>query len=311
MLTLDHPGPLTQPRIVSVVTTPVAAMEHLAPSGTLAAELFRILADLNLTSGMAELIGGSLSSISYCVPARGDDGREVSYSEKRHQTLGQLIFGAATLGLRDGEQWMHSHCAWLTPEGRLQAGHLWPETGVGTPPPLAVVHGLPGVDLQSTDDPETLLPVFTPHASTATTPTEAAARLNRTVVARVCPNEDIGLAVEKICAENGFEHAVVRGGIGSLIGATFAPHNGITRARVDGPCTEVVTLVGHVTRTAEGIRSQLTCTLVDTQGVVHAGALVRGENPVAVTYELFVQEITLTAAPEPEPFSVTQQGEPS
>ncbi|WP_051973302.1 PPC domain-containing DNA-binding protein [Cryobacterium sp. MLB-32] len=307
MLTLDHPGPLTQPRILSVVTTPVAAMQLLTPNTVLAAELFRILADLNLTSGMAELIGGTLAPISYCVPARGDDGREVSYSEKRTETHGQLIFGAATLGLRDGEPWMHSHCVWLTPEGRLQAGHLWPETGVGSPPPLAVVQGLPGVDLESTDDPETRLPVFTPHAATETVLPAEDAGLNRTVVARVCPNEDISLAVEKICTENGFENAVVRGGIGSLIGATFAPHNGITRARVDGPCTEVVTLVGHVTRTAEGIRSQLTCTLVDTQGVVHAGALVRGENPVSVTYELFVQEITLTTSPLP----ATHLGEPS
>lgn len=306
MLTLDHRGPLTQPRILSVVTTPVAAMEHLSTGPTLAAELFRILSDLGLTSGMAELIGGSLSPISYCVPAPGDD-REVSYSEKRTETHGQLIFGAATLGLRGGEPWMHSHCVWLTPDGRLQAGHLWPETGVGSPPPLAVVQGLPGVDLESTDDPETMLPVFTPHAATDAVPPAPAPGLNRTVVARVCPNEDISLAVEKICAENGFENAVVRGGIGSLIGATFAPHNGITRARVDGPCTEVVTLVGHVTRTAEGIRSQLTCTLVDTQGVVHAGALVRGENPVSVTYELFVQEITLTTPALP----ATQQGEPS
>ncbi|MDH6238122.1 DNA-binding protein [Cryobacterium sp. CG_9.6] len=266
---------------------------------------------------MAELIGGSLAPISYCVPARGEDGREVSYSEKRSETHGQLIFGAATLGLRDGKQWMHSHCVWLTPEGRLQAGHLWPETGVGSLPPVAVVQGLPGVDLESTDDPETRLPVFTPHPSANTGRRSPATGLNRTVVARVCPNEDITLAVEKICAENGFDHAVVRGGIGSLIGATFMPYNGITREPVAGPCTEVVTLVGHVMRTADDIRSQLMCTLVDTQGVVHAGGLVRGENPVAVTYELFVQEITLTVSqhtdlPTDSPtLPATQQGEHS
>ena len=115
----------------------------------------------------------------------------------------------------------------------------------------------------------------------------------RTIVARVCPNEDLATAAEEICRKYGIANAVLRGGIGSLIGATFTDQNGSLR-RVPGPGTEVATLVGHIGAApgVEGsLRAELTCTLVDRHGRVHAGRLTRGANPVAVTYELFVQEI--------------------
>lgn len=115
----------------------------------------------------------------------------------------------------------------------------------------------------------------------------------RTIVARVCPNEDLAAAVEEICRQYGIANAVLRGGIGSLIGATFTNPDGTAR-RVEGPGTEVATLVGHVATPlgATGMpQAEMTCTLVDKHGHVHAGRLTRGENPVAVTYELSIQEI--------------------
>lgn len=307
MLTLEHPGPPTFPRIISLVTTPVAALGALAPGRTLADELFRLLAGTGLTSGMAEFTGGSLEPISYCIPADGRDGCQVSYSEAQSLERGYLVFGTATLGTREGEPWMHSHCVWLTARGDLRSGHLWPATAVGFPAPVALVQGLPGVELTSDDDPETRMPVFTPRTADAEHRKTAMEIMNhtngpevgrgstgRTVVARVCPNEDLTTAVEEICHQYGIKQAILRGGIGSLIGATFTDFDGGTR-RVEGPGTEVATLVGHASaaseNTAAGVRAELTCTLVDKHGRVHAGLLARGENPVAVTYELFVQEV--------------------
>lgn len=116
---------------------------------------------------------------------------------------------------------------------------------------------------------------------------------SRTVVARVMPNEDITGSVTRICNENNFRAAVVRGGTGSLIGAVFEGDDGGPMRIVDGPATEVVTLVGHLMPDTDGTSSvHLSCSLVDKHGTVHAGRLVPGENPVSVTFELVVQEIS-------------------
>jgi len=296
MLTLTHPGPQTLPRVLAVETRAVVTRKVLAPGKRLIDELFLILTEQGLANGIAELSGGTFAHISYCVPEDGRGGKEVSYSETRHLGGARLILGAATLGSRDGKPFMHSHCVWQTREGKLRAGHLWPETLVGDPAPTAVVQGLPGVVLLNMDDPETLMPVFTPHLSkdrAVPQPQNVANFASRSIIARVCPNEDIGAAVEEICREFKIENAILRGGIGSLIGATFSGFEGGANRRVEGPGTEVATLVGHVTTNADGtFKTEISCTLVDKHGQVHAGQLVPGENPVAVTYDLFVEEIS-------------------
>lgn len=121
---------------------------------------------------------------------------------------------------------------------------------------------------------------------------------HRTVMARVLPNEDITQAVERICNDNEFATAIVRGGTGSLVGAVFEPHHGGPPTRVDGPATEVVTLVGHYALDERGRPGvHLSCSLVDKYGNVHAGRLIPGANQVSVTFELVVQEIDPTNLP--------------
>lgn len=275
---------------------------HLRPGQPLVDQLFDALSTLGALNGIAELSGGMLSTISYCVPADGAESRSVSYSATRTTHQAELVLGAATLGRRDGRPFVHSHCVWFNPEGLLQGGHLWPETQVGDRPPAVVVHALHDVDLVSADDPETLMPVFTPHLAkdrmmTPHRPDDPPR--SRSLIARICPNEDITTAVKTLCASAGISQAAIRGGIGSLIGATFAGGADRAARRVEGPGTEVATLVGHLTTDAAGTTDlTITCTLVDKFGQVHAGTLVPGENPVAVTYELLIQELTTTPSAE-------------
>ncbi len=306
MLTLVHPGPLTEPRLISFETAMSSVVVRLKPAEPLVDQLFDALHSLGARNGVAELSGGMLSTISYCVPADGTDKRSVSYSPTRTADHSELVLGAATLGTRDGMPFVHSHCVWLTAEGLLQGGHLWSETRIGQRPPVVVVHALHDVDLVSAMDPETLMPVFTPHLvkdrSMSPTSAENSFR-SRSVIARVCPNEDITTAVKDLCASTGIRQAAIRGGIGSLIGATFAGRADMASVRVAGPGTEVATLVGHLTTDSAGnVDLTLTCTLVDKFGQVHAGTLVPGENPVAVTYELLIQEIAPTPLPATMPY---------
>jgi predicted DNA-binding protein with PD1-like motif len=275
---------------------------RLLPGELLADQLFDALSTLGARHGIAELSGGTLSTISYCVPADGAESRSVSYSATRTAHQAELVLGAATLGTRDGRPFVHSHCVWLNPEGVLQGGHLWPETRVGHRAPAVVVHALYDVDLVSADDPETLMPVFTPHLTKDHVMLPRRSNdppRSRSIIARICPNEDITTAVRTLCASAGIRQAAIRGGIGSLIGATFAGGPDRAPRRVEGPGTEVATLVGHLTTDAAGTADlTITCTLVDKFGQVHAGTLVDGENPVAVTYELLLQELIPTPSPE-------------
>ncbi len=94
---------------------------------------------------------------------------------------------------------------------------------------------------------------------------------------RVKPNEDILRAVETIGVRNG----IVRGSLGSLIGACFDGGE-----RVDDHATEVLVREGHI---RDGTAA-LDLLVVGMRGEVHEGWLQRDENPVCITFDLFVED---------------------
>lgn len=294
MQKLLHPGVPKTPRIMSIPTVSQHSLQRLAAGKSVVDQLVEILAGMGTDSGYAELYSGTYEPVRYCVPLPGDGvSRTVSYSEARSLEHAELISGSATIGQRHGKPFMHCHSHWIAPDGENLGGHLWLETSPGADAPFASVYGIFGAEWQSDDDSETNMPVFTPYATKEKNMIDQvpdSARI-RSVVARVLPNEDITEAIAQVCAENGFSQAVVRAGLGSLIGATFIDRvTGETRT-VDGPGTEIISLQGHVRKEAGAYTGDLTCSLVDRHGVVHAGHLVPGKNPVAVTFELVIQEI--------------------
>jgi hypothetical protein len=74
--------------------------------------------------------------------------------------------------------------------------------------------------------------------------------------------------------------AIVRGSLGSLIGAHFTDG-----ARVEDHATEVLVQSGHV-HNGEAVMDML---VVDMEGHVRQGRLVRGDNPVCITFELVLE----------------------
>lgn len=292
--TLLHPGPALEPRVVSVPALSRGVVTRLVPGRTVLDHLAETLRAMGTDSGFAELYAGSLEPVNYCVPTAGDGVvRQVGFSASRRSAHGNLVSGSATVGLRDGRPFMHCHSFWTDPRHRRLGGHLWPETTAGPSAPYAAVYGIFGGAWTSADDPETNMPVFTPNSTKEKNMPDAAfdGGLVPTMVSRILPNEDITDAVGRVCAEAGYQSAVVRAGLGSLVGATFVDRATGRHRKVDGPGTEVVSLSGHVIRAHSGYDVTLTCTLVDRHGVVHAGELVPGENPVAVTFELVLQKI--------------------
>ncbi|GAA1323328.1 PPC domain-containing DNA-binding protein [Leucobacter albus] len=298
MLPLVHPGPKTEPRIIARPVHTKRAVRELSGGQPVIDQLHETLASLGADSGFAEIHGGNYAPLSYCIPDVATAEKALSFSETRGHDRAHLIYGSVTLGVRDDAPYMHSHCFWQAPSGALEGGHVWLETEGDTTPPVAIVTAVFGAQWQSTTDPETKMPVFTPEQP-ATRPERsdlmhaatAEGHPSDTIVARVLPNVDITEALLRVCREAGFERASVRAGLGSFVGATFVDRASGEHTVVDGPATEVIALVGDV-RTVDGeLTTRLSCTLVDRHGEIRAGELVPGENLVAATFELTVQRL--------------------
>ena len=103
------------------------------------------------------------------------------------------------------------------------------------------------------------------------------------LLAKVRPNEDIDLAIEEICRRQGLAAANVYG-IGSLNGVRFADGS-----KVDSYATEVLIQSGRVSNIDGRPHSKLVIDVVDMDGGIHSGELLRGDNPVCVTFELVIE----------------------
>jgi predicted DNA-binding protein with PD1-like motif len=276
------------PRVQTVTTRSAAVHARLSPGARLIDGLDEILASTDATCAQVEITGGILDRISYCVPAECADGSVVcTFSETREaRTPAQLLAGSVTVGFRNGARFMHCHAVWLDADGELRGGHLWPETVVGGVPVYAVVHPLPGITSINARDPETCMPVFTPHLDSDRSTEPELHRGTRVAMSRVRPGEDITAAVRRVCAEQGFRTAVVRAGVGSLVGACLRRGDGVFT--VDGPATELATIAGRVRGDAADL--ELSAIVVDRHGEVQRGVLVPDRNPVAITFELLVFE---------------------
>lgn len=291
MQPLVHPGPKTEPRIISVPVRTERAICELKPGKPIVDQLHEALTALGADSGYAELHAGEYAPLSFCTPDVATSERALSFSETKAHDRAPLLYGSVTLGVRDDAPYMHSHCFWQAPNGTLEGGHVWLETEAGDPPPVAIVTAVHGALWRSTTDPETNMPVFTPEQRG-----EDMQQETDTTIARVLPNEDITESLLKVCREAGYAQATVRAGLGSFVGATFIDRASNERVIIDGPATEVIALIGDV-RTVDGeLTTRLSCTLVDRHGVIRAGELVPGENLVAATFELTVQRLDASVA---------------
>jgi predicted DNA-binding protein with PD1-like motif len=140
--------------------------------------------------------------------------------------------------------------------------------------------GFTDATFEAMPDSETNFTLFEPVSTTRDSQGTAQSRM---LLAKVRPNEDIDLAVEEICRRHGLAAANVYG-IGSLNGVRFT--DGST---VDSYATEVLIRSGRVSRIGGELRSRLEIDVVDMDGAIHSGELVRGDNPVCVTFELVIE----------------------
>ncbi len=270
---LVQPGPVHPVRIDSFGGELVPLRFVLRAGSTLTEALTGPLVEAGFQSATLVVKGGALNPFRYVMPGPADDASHVAYFTAPQAPIGvtRIEQANATFGWNDGRPFLHCHAAWVEPDGQRRGGHILPGDSVVYEETEIEAWGFRDIRVTTAPDAETNFTLFQP--SGVSTPGGA-------VFARVKPNEDITLAIESIAAAHGMQNAVVRGSLGSLIGAQFT--NG---TQVDDHATEVLVRSGTV---RDGT-ADLNLLVVDMAGRVHDGRLVRGDNPVCITFDLILE----------------------
>jgi hypothetical protein len=275
---LRQPGPV-HPNRVESYRGEVEAMRYALASGlTLNEAVTGPLVNAGFGCGTVVFRDVALSPFRYVMPGPADDESHVAYFTAPREPPGvtRIEQANATFGWADGKPFIHCHAVWVEPDGRRRGGHILPGETVLADGGEATAWGFRNVRIETQLDTETNFSLFQPagfHASGGST--------GAGVVTRVKPNQDILAAVESI----GIRDGVIRGSLGSLIGAAFADGR-----QVADHATEVLVREGLI---RDGVAA-LDLLVVDMKGEVHEGWLRRGQNPVCITFDLFVEHIPQT-----------------
>src|ERR1700681_1147910 len=233
--------------------------------------------------GVLNIKGGALGPFAYVMPALSKTGENAAFYSDTFRPAGitRLRMGAMTLGQRDGAPYFHCHALWTEADGRAGGGHILPEETVVAEPFAVDAFGLDGADFTAEPDPETRFKLFGPVPGAAT----GAATPRRAYALRLRPNQDFAGALEAFCREQGIGHAKLHGGVGSIIGARFAD------GRIVEPfATELAVSSGVIASGVSGaLEAELDIALVDYEGGIAEGRLLRGDNPVLMTMELVLE----------------------
>ena len=289
MRQIQHPGPVAAQRVTAVAGSPVRLRFTLEPGDTVDQAIAKGFAASGCAGGFVSFSGGRFDPFRFLMPAFARDSFHAAWYSDPFAPEGsvQIRRGCAIVGIRDGKTFIHCHGIWDTAEGRRMGHMLAPETVVSEPIEVTGI-GLRNATFKSQEDTETNFILFEP----VLVAEERKSSLEPPVLlARVRPNEDISLALETLCADRGITAAKVYG-IGSLNEVRFTDGRSVSSY-----ATELVINDGTVTSSDGKPTARLDIAVVDVEGTISEGEIVRGDNPVCVTFELVIE--------------VLEQGEPA
>lgn len=137
---------------------------------------------------------------------------------------------------------------------------------------------------------ETIANTATLHPATGNSAVVEYGSMGRVAYARIAPNEDLVLGIEKLCIAEGFKNAFVRGALGSLVDACVGTQDG-SYLQIKGPAVEIVSLAGEVRSNSDGsLSAALTGVVADPEGNVYGGPFIAGSNPICMTFEVTLEE---------------------
>ncbi|WP_040854636.1 DUF296 domain-containing protein [Phyllobacterium sp. YR531] len=279
---LLQPGPVAAQRFESFEGRGRQLEFMLQPGLSINEAIARPLLAANIRTATLQIEGGAFAPLHYLMPALSTDSVHAAWYSDQYSPPDEthLERGNVTFGERDGAPFIHCHAIWNEADGTRNAGHILPYETIVSQPVRAMAWGVDNIAMISEPDAETGFTLF--HPVQRSLP-EMDVSGSRMIFARVAPNEDILGALEAICLKHDIKKAVVRGSIGSLIGARYEDGS-----IVDDVATEVFVLEGLVDSST--IATRMKIAMVDTRGAITQGLIKRGENPVCITFEICLEE---------------------
>lgn len=280
MRRIAQPGPEAGPRLVAQPCHGLAFPTTLHAGLPLLEAVRRSFAAAGFTSGTVQLDGLALSPFAYVMPALSATPEHAAFYSETFQPAGgaRIETGAMTFGTRDGAPFFHAHALWTDADGRRSGGHILPDVTAVAETVTLQAFGIDGAAFRAEPDPETNFKLFGPVEAVPL----GATREGRCFAVRVRPNVDFCTALEDFCRAQGIAGARLRGGVGSTIGARFAGGGA-----VENFATEVAITGGEIA----GGEAAVDVALVDYTGATARGRLVRGDNPVLMTFELVLEAV--------------------
>jgi predicted DNA-binding protein with PD1-like motif len=276
MRTLVQPGPVSAERIESLRGTCRRFDFRLESGMSLADAISRPLIEAGVRAATLRFAGAELEPFRYVMPGPPDGPAHVAYFSAVQAPAGRvrIDIANATFGHADGRALLHCHAAWQERETGRRGGHILLDESIVVAPVGIVAWTFVDIGFRAELDLETNFSLLRPERIDGSDQGHA-------VVARIRPNEDVCIAVETIARRHGMRDAVVRGSLGSLIGACFTDGRSMA-----GPATEVLVRTGEV---RDGVAA-IDMVVVDMRGQVHEGRLARGKNPVCITFDLVLEK---------------------
>lgn len=274
-----HPGPVAPIRHALAWAKAVPLDFILQRGEAVEIGLAKAIAAAGCDSACVEIEGGRFDPFRYVLPAASPDGEHAAWYSATFASEGGVTIDRATaiVGRRDGAGFVHCHGLWHGAGGELALGHMLPAESFPTEDVRVRGMGLSGAAFESRHDPETNFRLFAAEPSGGREREDASA-----LAVTLRPNQDISYALEVICRYAGISRASILG-IGSLNGARFE-----RGPAMDSYASEFFIAEGRLEETPAGSRIRLDIAIVDIDGVIFRGRLVRGENPICVTTELVV-----------------------
>lgn len=283
MRRIDHPGPAASERIAAVAGSAVPLRFMLEPGLAVDEAIASCMRDAGCIGGFVEFRGGRCEPFRYVMPAASSDPRYVAWYSEIFEPAGpvNVTRACAIVGVRDGKTFLHCHGVWDTSEGQ-RMGHMLAPLSVVAEPIEVTGIGFMDATFEAVPDQETNFTLFEPVRSA-----QAGSAIKATVMlaAKVRPNQDITLAIEDICSRHGIARANIYG-IGSLNEVRF-----VDGTRVNSHATEVLIRHGIVESADGQVHGRLFVDVVNMEGDISSGEIVRGDNPVCVTFELVIEAV--------------------
>jgi fatty-acyl-CoA synthase len=272
---IKHPGPIAPDRWQAAPARLLPIAGTLRPGETFLDGLTRIMAEAGCGGGVLNVEGGACDPFRYVLPGLSPDAEHAAwYSETfAPEQGGRFQSGTVIVGERDGAPFVHCHGIWDTGEKALRMGHVLPSESVVSEAVTVSGYGAADATFASVFDPETNFTLFSATGES---------RDGNGLLLRIRPNEDVASVIEAACARHGIDRARVFG-IGSIFRPMLADGT-----RIDCIATEIVIEGGTVVPAGEVLEASIDAAIVDIDGAISRGRLVRGENPVGVTFELVV-----------------------